>query len=209
MRTPTARRGEVWADAEGVEMLVISIDSFNRGRMDAVECLAVYDGDRSDEPGSAYAAVVEVEGEQRTVFFDDLFLAPKADLVEVRWKAPDELLDEAGSALREILSPQAATDPEPAAPSRFPQTGEIRFADLHIEGETDKPVVVISSEEYSRLVGHVFVVACRVTSNVTKVREFDVKLRSQTGKVVCSHIQAVPLSDITYRSTPASHVTPR
>lgn len=196
---PNPLRGEVWVDDQDVAMLVISVNEFNRSAMYEVVCVGVYPGDLTAEDDTPYADVVEVDGEFWTVFYDDLFVVVKNDLKDVLWTAPDEVMGALEDALREIVPPQETTQGDPATPALYPRTGEIRFADLHIPGEVSKPVVVISSEEYGQLVDHVFVVACRVTSNTVKVRKYDVQLRSQIGKVVCSHVQSVKLSDITFR----------
>lgn len=197
----TPRRGEVWVDDQGATMLVISVNEFNRSAMRDVVCLGVYAGDLTVEESSPYCDVVAVDGEPWTVFHDDLFVVRKDELEDLLWAAPGWLMTEAEKALRTIVTPQVATESGLAPPARYPRTGEIRFADLRIPGEPEKPVVVISSEEYGQLVDHVFVVACRVTSNTVKVRKFDVLLSSQTGKVVCSHVQSVKLSHISFRST--------
>ncbi|AYY13033.1 hypothetical protein EF847_10310 [Actinobacteria bacterium YIM 96077] len=136
----------------------------------------------------------------RTIVYDDVMLISKDDLVDAVWGVGDEILKDLGQHLAAILTPTAGATPG-RRPRAYPQTREIRFADLHIEGEADKPVVVVSSEEYGERVGYVFVIACRVSSDSTKIRTFDVKLRSQNGKVVCSHIQSVHRRDITYRTT--------
>lgn len=213
MTTQPPSRGEVWVDHDGLEVLVLSVDALNHGRMRDVVCLQVDPGDQADDAESPYALVVEVsmDGgvEERTIFLDELFLVAKEDLDRPVWVVPPDVLEEAESALEEILTPAAAPAGAPERPKGYPRTSEIRFADLHIPGEAEKPVVVVSSEAYGQLVGHAFVVACRVSSNSTTVREFEVKLRSQNGKVVCSHVQTVRLGDITYRTTGgASHVTP-
>lgn len=189
-------------------MLVVSVDAHNRSRMRDVVCVGVYEGDLTEQDASPYAAVVAVEGQEWTVFLDDLFVVAKDELADLRWAAPPELLSEAQDALREILTPAAATSTSPIKPVGYPRTNEVRFADLRIPGEQAKPVVVISSEEYGRLVEHAFVVACRVSSDTVKIRAYDVALRSQNGKVVCSHVQSVRLADITFRTTPgAAHVS--
>lgn len=205
---PTPRRGEVWVDDQGESMLVISVDDFNRTQMHDVVCLGVYPGDQTSEEATPYADVISIDGEQWTVFFDDLFVARKDELADLRWAMPAELMADAEEALREVLTPTATGRPGIARPPRYPRTGEIRFADLHIAGEDAKPVVVISSEGYGRLVDHAFVVACRVSSSSARIRRYDVRLTSQIGKVVCSHVSTVKLADVTFRTTRgASHVS--
>src|SRR5689334_21608652 len=112
------RRGEVWSCRGGWTGLVLSIDSFNDSDMRDVICLNVVDGDQADEDETPYAAVVSVEvgGEvvERTVFFDDIYLQPKVDMLEPLWKVPKELLDEVRDALEEIISALGAMSPTPA-----------------------------------------------------------------------------------------------
>ncbi len=194
------KRGQVWVDGEGFEYLVLSIDSYNRSGMRDVVALRVYNGDLTEEDTVPYATVVSFEGEERTIFSDDLVVVSKLSLIEAVWHVGSDFLDGVAEDLSGIITPASAV-----APARrlrgYPLARQIRFADLHIPGEADKPVVVISSEKYGEDVGYAFVVACRVSSDPTKIRKYDVELISQTGKVVCSAVQTVPLGELRDRTT--------
>jgi mRNA-degrading endonuclease toxin of MazEF toxin-antitoxin module len=91
-------------------------------------------------------------------------------------------------------------------PAGHPYRGHIRFADLQIPGEKDKPVVVVSSEMYGDAVRFSLVLACRTTSNPANPHTFDVVLTSQTGKVVCSDLRTVSVDDLRERTPQAQAV---
>jgi mRNA-degrading endonuclease toxin of MazEF toxin-antitoxin module len=112
---------------------------------------------------------------------------------------PVEIMDDVGDSLERAIFAAIPLVPR-QRPAKHPQRGQVRFADLQIDGQPDKPVLVISSESYSQSVEYEFVIACRVTSTVSKIHDFDVAIAG--GKVVCSDIYSVPsyrLSDRTIR----------
>ena len=207
--SPAPARGQVWSsdrvfpDGELADFLIISCDDWNRRRVTTLLGLEVSAGHGEK---ARFTSLITADGEPMTVYGDQVLPIPRAGLVDrgieldARAMADvDEVLD---MALGNLRAPRTAV-PRPAG---HPYRSHLRFADLHIPGEKDKPVVVVSSEMYGVAVGFSLVLACRVTSNPSDPHTFDVVLSSQVGKVVCSDLRTISVDDLRERTTKAQAV---
>jgi mRNA-degrading endonuclease toxin of MazEF toxin-antitoxin module len=210
----TPARGQVWnsdqvfPDGEPADFLIISCDEWNGRRVDAVLGMEVVTGHGADD-GDRYAPLITVGGWLMTVYADTIWSVPKAGLTDRGLVLDNAALADVDQVLDRALS-VASTRPPTAGvprPGGYPYRGHVRFADLQIPGEKDKPVVVVSSETYGAELKFEVVLACRVTSNPGNVHDFDVVLRSQTGKVVCSDLWTVPVWKLRERTTKAQAVS--
>lgn len=196
-------RGEVWRVEDDVAdlVLVVSSDDWNRRRVASVLAVPIEYG--FSETVSAYATVIEVDGERATIYAEEIVGVRREAFTELMFELDDDVQDDVDDALNRTLT--AVTRATPGRrPAGHPYPGQIRFADLHIEGEGDKPVVVVSSEAYGAALEYQLVIVCRKTSNPGNVHDYDVVLRSQTGKVVCSDVRTVLSTDLRERTTGAA-----
>jgi hypothetical protein len=193
--------GDVYP-GETTELLVISCDDWNRRRVDDLLGLELVPG--SDR--GPYSPVIEVAGQSRTIYGDTIIRLSKAGLVPTGSRLDDRALAEVDAVLERALFTTERPARTAGRPPRFPLAGQVRFANLHIEGQGEKPVVIVSTEVFAAESDYRFVIACRQTSNPNNPREFDVVLGSG-GKVICSSLQTVDARDLRERSPQGAAVT--
>lgn len=191
------RRGDIWelqTDGQLEERLVVSSDTWNVLNVGEVLTLEVIAG-HYDESG-AYAIRVEAEG-PKTIYADAILPAPRLGMALASWELGPEVMAEVEAALDRALAPTPVKR-STRRPPAHPMTGQLRLANLHIDGEGNKPVVIISGEQYAEDLDFSLVIVCRKCSNATRSadRHFEVALRSQGGAVVCSDIRTVRTQDL-------------
>jgi mRNA-degrading endonuclease toxin of MazEF toxin-antitoxin module len=211
----TPARGQVWHSdqvfsGEPADFLIISSDEWNRRGVDSVLGMEVVQG--HDGEINSFTSLITAGGRPMTVYGDQIYPVPKAGLVDRGIELDAAAMADINRTLDRALSTATTRPPAQAVlprPAGHPYRGHLRFADLQIPGEKDKPVVVVSSETYGAELGFELVLACRVTSNPNKPRDFDVVLQSQTGKVVCSDLWTIPVWRLRERTPKAHAVSPR
>lgn len=96
-----------------------------------------------------FAPLIMVADQLMTVYGHVIVSVPREGLVDRHIELDTEDMAEVDQVLSLALTPSAPLSGSRAQrPSKHPRTGQIRFADLHVDGEGDKPVVVVSSETY-------------------------------------------------------------
>jgi mRNA-degrading endonuclease toxin of MazEF toxin-antitoxin module len=187
---------------ECAAFVVISSDHWNR--RDVHEVLGV-ELVPEEDPGR-YSPVIDVEGQTYTVAAEAIVRIPVAGFSRASAHLDEKTLGPIDVALEQALFGPARPTRGSARPPGFPYAGHIRFADLRIPGEGDKPVVIVSTEAFAADTDYELVIACRASSNARQVTQFDVAL-SAGGKVVCSDLRTIPTRHLRERTTRAGAVT--
>ena len=208
------RRGEVWCsgqvfpDGAGpADFVVVSCDEWNGRRVATVLGVEIAEGQSED--AGRYAPVVMVDGRPFTVYADQILPIPKDSMASTGAALSPEVMKHIDTVLDRALTGPATSPRDPNRPVGHPYPGQVRFADLHIPGQTEKPVVVISSEAYGAELGYALVIVCRQTSNPGNVHDFDVALSPpHIGKVVVSSLVTIQVEDLRERSPSGSALTP-
>lgn len=182
---------------------MVSADDWNTRQVSDVIVAPVVDGHTHD--AGRYAPLIDAGGHAMTVYVDELFGVPRTGLGKPVLRLDDLAMASVDEALGRAISQDRASRSVPR-PSGHPYAGQMRFADLHIEHEGEKPIVVVSSEAFSAESGYTLVLVCRVTSRSQPVHDLDVPLRQ--GKVVCSDLRTVAAEDIRERAPQQSALTP-
>ena len=103
---------------------------------------------RDESAAQRYAPIVTFGGQEWTVYADQVLRIPVASLCPPT-TGPSALDEKAMSDVTAVLDRALASGRAPAStgsrPTRYPYRGQIEFAELHIEGQPAKPVVIISS----------------------------------------------------------------
>ena len=201
---PVPVRGQVWScDLQGngpTDFLIISCDDWNRRRVNTLLGLDVVPGHVEK---TRYTSLIVVNGQPMTVYGDMIHGVPRAGLIDCGVDLDARAMADVDQLLDMSLDVSSST-PRPRVPHRpprHPYRGHVRYADLLIPGEKDKPVVVVSSEGYGDAVEFELVLACQVTSNPNNPHDYDVVLTPpQNGKVVCSNLRSVPISRLRERT---------
>lgn len=184
----------------------ISSDVWNARRVDDVLTLRVVNGHYNDS--GSYALRLSVNGIDKTIYADDIAPTARKLLSPGTWTPGPAAMAQIESALERALDP-APTPRGSARSSKYPSAGQLRPANLYIEGEGLKPAVVLSGHQYGSDLDFAFVIVCRKGSNSAKGRDFEVPLKSQVGAVVCSHITTVDVDDLRDWTASAGSITPR
>lgn len=204
------RRGEIWsADDNAADLyLVISSDDWNRRHVASVLAVPIEFLAQGANPADTgpYATVIDVQGRIAAIYADEIIAVRRDAFGEQVVELDGTTQGDVDESLRDALTSDGSRTTS-NRPKGHPYAGQIRFADLYIEGEGDKPVVVVSSEAYGAALEYALVIVCRKTSNPGNLHDYDVLLRSQTGKVVCSDVRTVRSSDVRERTTTASALT--
>jgi mRNA-degrading endonuclease toxin of MazEF toxin-antitoxin module len=183
--------------------VVVSCDEWNGRRVATVLGIEIVQGHRDD--AGRYAPVVSVDARPFTIYGDQILAIPKNSMSSTGAVLSAEIMQRIDAVLDRALAGSTPSPRDPKRPPGHPYAGQVRFADLNIPGETDKPVVVISSEAYGAELGYALVIVCRQTSNPNRAHDFDVVLSPpHVGKVVVSSLVTIPVQDLRERTPSGS-----
>ena len=176
-------------------MLFRSINEWNSRRVNSVLALDVAPWE--EDYRSPLDFIFKLGEVKHAIYGWSVLSVDKNQLEYVIQSLGPNAMEGVAKALGGIFSKKS---PTPAPNSKYPQAGQVRFADLAIEGEGEKPVVIVSGSWFAQSYDFSLVVACRITSNGTRLFDFDVKLDKQPGKVVCSDVMTLNMRHVRERS---------
>lgn len=198
------KRTEVWFrttftdDDPAARVAIVSCNDWNMKSANHILCAPVVPYEVG-QAATRFDILFAQDGEQWMVRAGVLLDVSRAELLGLD---EDILLDSpVVEALDEALRSIIEMDGQKFSPDAPPRQRQACFAELHIEGEGPKPVVILSGSGYASEMNFTLVVGARMTSKVGNNYPFDVEVRGQESpsKVVCSDIYTIPANDLRLR----------